>query len=144
MTGICNFCGHVKELTRHHIIAQKYNGSDDGHNIIPDICRSCHDQLEQSINRLRSEVGAGINPSHQQQFMIGSALVQLAAGSAYLDASGMGMIDAGSPILGISCHIKDYGQNNIEAAFSGGSVVLVTGSPADSWVIYSYLCGQGN
>lgn len=138
MIGICSFCDKETELTTHHLVAQKYQGSDDSSNLRPDICRDCHTQIEESINKSRGDIGAGKNTPPTQNFMIGSIQAQLNTGSTYLDEQGRGYIDAGSPFYGMSCHIKDSGQKHIEASLSGGSVVLITGSPTNSWLIYSY------
>lgn len=138
MIGECSFCGEEKDLTTHHLIAQKYQGGNEGTNLIPNICRDCHNQIEENINKSRGDVGAGKSVPPMQNFMIGSVQAQLNTGSAYLDEQGRGYIDTGSPFYGMSCHIKNSGQKQIEASLSGGSVVLITGSPTNSWLIYSY------
>lgn len=137
--GICNFCGKEKELTTHHLIAQKYQGNDAPKNLIPVICRDCHNQIEENITKSRGDVGAGKSVQAIQYFIIGSVQAQLNTGSTYLDEQGRGYIDTGSPFYGMSCHIKNYGQKYIEASLSGGSVVVITGSPTNSWLIYSYV-----
>lgn len=134
---LCNFCGSDKNITTHHLVARKYKGDDEPSNLMPNICRSCHDKIEENMNKSRGDVGAGKNVLQIQSFMIGSVQTQLNAGSVYLNEQGKGYIDAGSPFYGLSCHIKNYGQKNIELALSGGSIVI-TGSPTDSWLIYSY------
>ena len=138
MMGLCSFCNQVKDMTTHHLIAQKYNGGDELTNLRPDICRDCHNQIENKIDKTRGDVGAGKKIPFVQTFTIGSVHAQLNAGSVYLDEQGRGYIDVGSPFYGMSCHIKNVGQKPIEAALSGGSVVLITGSPGNYWLIYSY------
>ncbi len=137
MTGLCSFCNQEKDLTTHHLIAKKYNGGDELTNLIPDICNACHKQIENNIDKNRGDVGAG-KISLAQTFTVGSVTAQLTTGSSYLDEDGRGYIDVGSPFYGMSCHIKNVRQKFIEAALSGGSVVLITGSPGNSWLIYSY------
>ena len=139
MRGKCSSCGEEKELTIHHLVAQKYQGNDEQTNLIPDICRDCHNKIEESINKSRADLGAGKSIAPTQNFMIGSIQAQLNTGSTFLDEQGEGFIDAGSPFYGMSCHIKNSGQKDIEASLSGGNVVLITGSPTDSWLIYSYV-----
>lgn len=138
MIGICSFCGEKKELTTHHLVAQKYRGNDELTNLIPDICRDCHNQIEDNINKFRGDTGAGKKIPPVQNFTIGSIQAKLNTGSNYLDEQGKGHIDTGSPFYGMSCHIKNSGQKYIEASLSGGNIVLITGSPANSWLIYSY------
>ncbi len=135
---ICNFCGSDENITTHHLVAQKYRGNNDSSNLMPNICRICHNQIEDNINKSRGDIGAGKNVPQIQNFIIGSVQAQLNAGSVYLDEQGKGYIDVGSPFYGMSCHIKNLGQKNIEVALSGGSVVFITGSPTSSWLIYSY------
>ncbi len=138
MVVICSFCGKEKKLTTHHLVAQKYMGNDDQSNLRPDICRDCHNQIEGSINKSRGDLGAGKNTPLVQNFMVGSVQAQLNNGSIYLDEQGQGHIDVGSPFYGMSCHIKNHGQKQIEIALSGGSVVFISGSLGNSWLIYSY------
>jgi len=135
---ICNFCGLDKNPTTHHLVAKKYQGNDDYLNSMPNICRDCHRQIEDNIDKNRGDIGAGKSVFKIQNFAIGSVQAQLNCGSVYLDKEGNGHIDVGSPFYGMSCHIKDFGQKNIELALSGGSVVFITDSPNNSWLIYSY------
>lgn len=136
--GACKFCGKNKDLTQHEIMAQSYGGSrEDSNNVIPNICRECHNQLERNMNRQRGLTGAGKNVSPEQEFPIGSTTAQLQTGSVFLNDTGMGYIDAGSPIYGMRCHNKLTREQFIETSLSGGSVILVSGSPSNSWVIYS-------
>ena len=136
--GICSFCGKEKDLTIHHLVAQKYRGNDNPDNLMPHICRDCHDQIENNLDKSRGDIGAGKSFAPLPNFMIGSVPAQMNTGSIYLDEQGKNYIDVGSPFYGMSCHIKDYGQKQIEMALSGGSVVFITGSPGNSWLIYSY------
>lgn len=138
MIGLCSFCGQNKELTKHHLIAKKYQGNNETTNLRPDICGDCHKKFEENISKTRMEVGAGKSVPSVQTFTIGSVQAQLTTGSIYLDEQGKGYIDVGSPFYGMSCHIKNAGQRNIEATLSGGNVVFITGSPSNSWLIYSY------
>jgi len=138
MIDKCDFCGQNKEISIHHRIAQKYNGTDEDTNKITLICIDCHKQLENGINQNRANAGAGNVVLPIQNFIIGSTNAQLITGSTYLDDSGRGFIDAGSPFYGMSCHTKKSGQKYIEASLSGGSIVLITGSPSNDWLIYSY------
>ena len=135
---ICNFCGSDKNITTHHLVAQKYQGNNDPSNLMPNICRICHNQIEENIKKNRGDIGAGKDVPPIQNFTIGSVQAQLNAGSVYLDEQGKGYIDVGSPFYGMSCHIKNSGQKSIEVALSDGSVVYITGSPTNSWLIYSY------
>ena len=135
---ICNFCGSDKDMTTHHLVARKYQGNNDPSNLMPNICGICHKKIEDSINQNRGDIGAGKNVPQIQNFTIGSVQAQLNTGSVYLDEQGKGYIDVGSPFYGISCHIKNSGQKNIEVALSCGSVAFITGSPTNSWLIYSY------
>lgn len=142
MIGICNFCGKNKELTQHEIIAKSYGGSrDDPDNTILNICRDCHNQLEQNINKSRASTGAGRDTPQLQIFPIGSTTAQLQTGSILLDENGLGYIDAGSPIYGMRSHNKISGEKFIEASLSGGRVILITASPSNSWIIYSVAKG---
>jgi len=143
MERICRFCEEEKDLTKHEIMAQSYGGSrEDATNVVPDICKDCHSQLEQNMNMARGLTGAGRNISPVQNFSIGSVNAQLQTGSVYLGNGGTGHIDAGSPIYGMRCHNKVTGEQFIEASMSGGSVILITGSPHNSWTIYSIAKGQ--
>lgn len=38
----------------------------------------------------------------------------------------------------MSCHTKKSGQKYIKDSLNEGSVVLITGSPSNDWLIYSY------
>ena len=115
--GVCKFCGKNKDLTQHEIMAQSYgSGREDVNNVIPDICRECHDQLEQNMNKQRGLAGSGRNIPQFQNFSIGSVTAQLQTGSVYLNNSGIGYIDAGSPIYGMRCHNKITGEQFIESA----------------------------
>jgi hypothetical protein len=139
----CRFCGEERDLTKHEIMAQSYGGKrEDAANVIPDICRECHNQLENNMNKARASAGAGKNIPQFQSFLIGSVDAHLQTGSVYLGNNGVGHIDAGSPIYGMRCHNKVTGEQFIESALSGGSVVLITGSPANSWTIYSIAKGK--
>ena len=141
MKGVCKFCGGEKDLTEHEIMARSYGGTKEVENVIPNICRECHTQLETNIDKNRASAGAG-NPVNQiQSFNIGSTEAQLITGSALLNGDGQAQIDAGSPIYGMRCHHQTTGQNYIEVSMSGGSVVLITGSPSNYWVIYSLAKG---
>ena len=140
--GICKFCGKSKELTKHEIMAQSYGGTRDNvNNVVPDICGECHDQLENNMNKTRGLTGAGRDVQPIKQFSIGSTTAQLQTGSIFLNDSGTGYIDAGSPIYGMRCHNKLTGEQSIEASLSGGSVIFITGSPSNSWIIYSIARG---
>ncbi|MDP1694499.1 MAG: HNH endonuclease [Candidatus Woesearchaeota archaeon] len=136
MIGICLFCCQNKELTNHHIIAQSYNGTDDAENLIKDICRECHDRLENKMNEVRGQVGAGRTPQ-QLTFTIGQTSAQILTGSILLGNNATGFIDAGSPIFGMRCHNQIIGERYLEATISGGNVIMMTGSPSNSWVIYA-------
>lgn len=138
MIGVCSFCCKEKELTTHHLIAKKYGGINDQVNLIPNICRNCHDQIEDNIDKTRGDVGAGKSFVQLSNFMIGNVLAKLNSGSIYLDEQGKSHIDVGSPFYGISCHIKDHGQKKIEIALINRNPIFITGSPGNSWLIYSY------
>ena len=142
MIDFCSFCQQNKKLTTHHLIAKKYQGGNDIMNVRPDICGNCHKKLEDELNKTRGNVGAGSNITSTQSFNIGSVQANLNTGSVLLDNQSKVFIDVGSPFYGMSCHIKDIGQRNIEASLSGGSVVLITGFPGNSWLIYSYANSQ--
>ncbi len=138
MKGVCSFCGEEKDLTIHHLVAQKYQGNDEPTNLRPDICRDCHNQIESNIDKTRGDIGAGKLVAPTQNFTIGNIQAKVNTGSVYLDEQGKSYIDVGSPFYGMSCHIKNQGQKQIEMALSGGSVVFITGSSENSWLIYSY------
>ena len=135
MKGICIFCGQFKELTKHHIIAQSYNGTDDAENLIPNTCRECHDVLERNINNARAKVGAGIEID--KSFQIGTTSAELLTGSVLLNDQCKGIIDPRSPIYGMRCHNQKVGERYLEATTSGDSAVIICGSPANSWIIYA-------
>ena len=136
MMGICVFCFQYKELTHHHIIAQSYNGKDDTENLIKDICCECHGTLENKMNEVRGQVGAG-RDIQNVVFNIGQTPAHIISGSVILGDNTRGFIDAGSPIFGMRYHNKTVGERYIEAAISGGNVIMITGSPSNSWVIYA-------
>ena len=77
MIGEYSFCGEEKDLTTHHLVAQKYQGGNEGTNLILNICRDCHNQIEENINKSRGDVGAGKSVPPMQNFMIGSVQAQL-------------------------------------------------------------------
>jgi len=141
MKGICRFCGQEKDLTEHEIMARSYGGTKEVNNVIPNICRECHTQLESNMDKNRAKAGAGNPVTPIQSFNIGSTEAQLITGSALLNENGQTQINTGSPIYGMRCHHQRTGQNYIETAISGGSVVLITGSPSDYWIIYSLARG---
>lgn len=43
MTGICERCGLVREIHRHHIVPRSDGGSDDKSNLCP-LCELCHSE----------------------------------------------------------------------------------------------------
>jgi len=140
MKGLCDFCQQIKDLiTIHHRIAKKYCGKDNQENLLPNICGDCHKQLENGINHTRANLGAGKNISPIPSFNVGLVPAQLTAGSIYLNEEGKGYLNVGSPFYGMSCHNKQSGQKYIEASSINGSIVLITGSPNNSWAIYSTL-----
>ena len=138
---ICRFCGETKEITKHEIIAQSYRGKREDNNIIPNICRKCHTQLETNMDENRAKAGAGKPVSQIQAFNIGSTEAKLVTGSSLLNKDGQAQIDIGSPIYGMRCHHPTSGKNYIEASMSGGNVILISGSPNNYWIIYSLAKG---
>ena len=141
MKGICKFCGNEKDLTKHEIMARSYGGIKVVENVIPDICRDCHTQLENNMDKNRASAGAGNSVRPIQSFNIGSTEAQLITGSVLLNTNSQAQTDAGSPIYGMGCHHQTTGQNYIEASMIGESIVLITGSPSDYWIIYSLARG---
>ena len=138
MKGICIFCEKNKDLTRHHIIAQNYNGKDDANNLIPNICEECHISLEKNMDFARAKTGAGIE-LNQSGLIIGKYPIKLITGSIFLDNQSKGMIDVGSPIFGMRMHNQQLGNDvYIEAMISGQTLVCITGSQSpNTWVVFS-------
>ena len=145
MPGYCGFCHTIKELTNHHIIARAYRGPDNPDNLIPNICRDCHDQLDNTTSTTRGDLGAGREVPPLQDLRIGQTELQLRAGSVYLDERGNACLDAGSQIYAMRCHLRNGTEKDIELSLSGGSVVFITGSVSsrrrNNWVIFSYAAG---
>jgi|GEM_PF-6191134 len=137
MTGVCAFCHQNRELTVHHIMAQSYNGPNTPDNLIPNICRTCHDALENNMNQNRSLAGAGRDFQPQQNFVIGNVTAQLRTGSTLLDQNGLASVTLDSAIYGMRIHHQQTGENYIEAAMSGNDVAIIAGSPANGWVVFS-------
>lgn len=42
---LCRRPAHVRPLTRHHLVPQRFAGRWDNENIVP-LCRHCHDQVD--------------------------------------------------------------------------------------------------
>lgn len=133
----CIFCGRKEDLTSHHIVAKKYCGGDSSENLIKNICRDCHDNIEKGINWNRAQAGAGNRVPKNQSFLIGPSGANLVTGSAILNKEGTTFLDFGAPIFGVSCHNKTVGEKYLELSMSGAKCVVINGSPSGSWVIYS-------
>jgi hypothetical protein len=71
MRGICKFCGKEKDLTEHEIMARSYGGTKQEDNVIPNICRDCHAQLETNMDKNRAKAGAGNPVTPIQNFNVG-------------------------------------------------------------------------
>lgn len=137
MEGICVLCQQNKKLTRHHIVPKSYNGKDNHENLIPNICRECHNALEEGTDGARRLIGAGRDSEVAKSFQVGKTSFTLQTGSVLLSDNGLALIDIDSPIYGTRIHNKITGQQNIEVFISGGIQLAVVGSPANSWVVYS-------
>jgi len=48
--GSCYFCDSAQKLEKHHIIPQRFGGSDEEKNLVT-VCRSCHEKLERLYNK---------------------------------------------------------------------------------------------
>jgi len=133
----CIFCGKDTNLTKHHIIAKKYYGEDSPENLMKNVCRNCHDDIEDGINKNRAQAGAGNPVPQNQEFSIGSSGANLVTGSSILNEKGTTFLDVDAPIYGVSCHNKSVGEKYLELSLSGAKCVVINGSPSGSWVIYS-------
>ncbi|MEK9179771.1 MAG: HNH endonuclease [Patescibacteria group bacterium] len=139
--AFCYFCGQNNPLTIHEIIAQSYGGQRILENII-DVCRNCHNQLENNMNKAKGLIGAGRAIPSSQIFSIGSISACLETGSILLNDDGKANLNFGSLIYGMRAHQKSTGENYIEVIFSGNEII-VTGSPAKDWCFYSIALASG-
>lgn len=46
----CYFCGATEEIEEHHILPQRFDGSDAESNVV-DVCHDCHWKLERLYNK---------------------------------------------------------------------------------------------
>lgn len=134
--GSCLFCGNPNQPTTHHIIPKIHSGTDALDNT-QCMCRRCHDQLEKALESARAAAGAGRQLN--VKYFIGPSGAIMTAGSAFLNVEGLGVINIDSPILGIRRHNKKTGDRYIEAVLSGNNIILISGHPPNSWVVYVIL-----
>lgn len=139
MEGICDLCKELKELTNHHIAAKKYQGYNDLENLKPNICRKCHTELENRMKEMRGKLGADKNYQPPNTVTVGETDSKVQAGSRFLDRNGQCIIDSNSPIYGASFHNKISGERTIEVIISGGSLAFITGSPWNSYIVYTII-----
>lgn len=137
MKGICELCNIYRELTKHHTNPRKYGGLDYNENLKPNICEECHRKLENNLEKIRGKLGADKNYRPPESIIVGRTNFQVRTGSELLNENGECVIDTNSPIYGISIHNKITGERKIEIAISGGSLVYITGSPNNSYVVYA-------
>jgi len=139
--GICKFCGLEKELTEHHIINREFTGKDEEDNIIPNVCRDCHDEIHKAVQRNIRLMKRG--QEVEKTVVIGSQTMISQAGSVFV-GSPLSQSTEGRPIYGMDfLNTESKEKKHFEATISingSGTIVAVSGSPS-AWIYYSFLEG---
>ena len=131
-------------MTKHHIIGKSNEGGDDIENILFNVCRNCHDEIERIKDWNRGQAGAGRDSGILREIQIGRTNMELVTGSVMVSDNNLALIPLTSPIYGVSLHNKFTGQENIKAFVSGanyqeGVQLAIVSSPSNSWVVYSII-----